>query len=189
MIRLRSHDWVNPKITKSHRAKGKNMTKAELYSVTTAAVIAYAEAQGFDVETIDGLKNILEDNLAPKSGGAAVNLDEVTRKDEDGNIVELQCATSKVFLPATLEFFYEDKSENPKIVNAQGEPLKRLSRQAEAVGKRFIKTQRATIQAITDDILEAEDMEKIEELKVQLVAAKTAKPDYSTVSPVLSEDD
>jgi len=160
-------------------------TKTEIYNTTRDAVAEFVETNGLGEDIGSGLAAILEDNLAPKSGGAAVNLDEVTKRDEDGNIVELLCATSKVWLPATLEFFYEDKSESPKIVNVDGEALKRLSRQAESVGKRFIKTQRATIQAITDDILEAEDMETVEKLKVQLAAAKEAKPDYSVVTAEL----
>jgi len=164
-------------------------TKTEIFNTVSEAVKTFVETNGLGDEVATGLATILEENLAPKSGGASVNLDDVTTKDEDGNIVELMCATSKVMLPATLEFFYEDKSENAKIINEAGEALKRLSRQAESVGKKFIKTQRATIQAITDDILEAEDMEAVEELKIQLASAKEAKPDYSVVSPVLPESD
>ena len=158
------------------------MTKLELFNTVTGAVAAFAEEAGLDADLTSKLQGIISDNLAPKSGGGSVNLDEVTKRDEDGNFTEILCATSKVWLPATLDFFYEDKSDAPKITDAEGNGLKRLSRQAESIGKKFIKENRATIQAITDDILEAEDMGQVEELKTLLVDAKAAKPDYSVVS-------
>ncbi len=158
------------------------MTKTEIYENVTTAV----EALGLSDEVMGELTVIIDENLKPKSGGGSVDLSEVT-VEEDGVITEILCATSKVWLPATAEFFYEDKSENAKIIGSDGAPLKRLSRQAESVGKKFIKANRATIQAITDDILEAEDMSAIEGLKTQLLEAKAAKPDYSVVTAELPE--
>jgi len=157
------------------------MTKTEIYSNVTTAI----EELGLSEEVFNALTVIIDDNLKPKSGGGSVDLSEVTKVDADGTIVELLCATSKVWLPATLDFFYEDKSENAKIIGEDGGSLKRLSRQAESVGKKFIKTQRATIQALTDDILEVEDLSELGDLKVLLAEAKNAKPDYSVVTAEL----
>ena len=52
----------------------------------------------------------LTDMLGPKTPGASVNIEDVVKRDASGFITELQCAVAGVFLPATLEYFYEDKS-------------------------------------------------------------------------------
>ena len=159
-------------------AKGNIMTKAELFGNVTEAVTAH-----FDGEMPEGLGEVLSAHLAPKvGGGSAVNLDEVTRKDDEGNITEILCSTSGAWLPANAETFYEDKSENPRIVGTDGLGLKRQSKAAEKVAKEFNKVKRATIAALTDDILASEDLGEINELKVQLIAAKDSKPDFSEVA-------
>jgi len=110
-------------------------TKKEIFTMVTTAVAALCTTHKTPTKFNDELQAILAANLEPKAGGATVNLDEVTRKDKDGNIVEIQCSVSGAWLPATKEFFYEDKAG--KGING----LKRLSRQAESIRKHFIKVQ------------------------------------------------
>ena len=153
------------------------MTKSELYANVTEAVTAH-----FDGEMPKGLDAVLSAHLAPKvGGGSAVNLDEVTRKDEDGVITEILCSTSGAWLPANADTFYEDKSETPRIVGMDGKGLKRQSKAAEKLAKEFNKAKRATVAALTDDILDSDDLSEINELKEQLRAAKDGKPDFSEV--------
>jgi len=86
------------------------MKKSEIYANVVEAV---REILGEN----EAVEAVLKDHLAPKAGGgSAVNLDEVTRKDEDGVITEILCSTSGVWLPATVENFYEDKSETQELL-------------------------------------------------------------------------
>jgi len=145
-------------------------TKKEIYEAVTLAVAAL----GLDEDTNVSLTAIFDEHLAPKSGGASVNIDEVTRKDGDGNIVEILCSVSGVWLPATEEFFYADKSG--KGING----LKRVSKQGESVRKKHNKAISASEKAIMQDIIDGaidatEAKEKLEELKA-------SKPDYSSVT-------
>lgn len=158
-------------------------TKKEIFETTTEAVTALCKQHNVNGKVIEGITAILTENLAPKAGGASVNIDEVTKKDENGNITEIMCSVSGKFLPATKDFFYEDKAG--KGING----LKRLSRQAESIRKSFIKTLAATEKAIMADVLDGKMTP--EAGKARLAKAKEAKPDYSTISTELpkSEDD
>lgn len=162
------------------------MTKKELHLTTVAAVVAYLEANKLQAHS-EKLTAILDEHLKPKSGGATVNIEEVVKRNADGKITQVQCVLSNKWLPATTEFFYEDKSEKPRIVNAEGIGLKRVSKQAESIKKHFTRSNKASIDALTDDILsldvtKPEDQKTIAKLKADLVALKAAKPDYSKVS-------
>ena len=123
------------------------------------------------------LTKAIEELLAPKAGGATINIDEVTKKDANGKITDIMCSVSGKFLPATKEFFYEDK-EGKGIAG-----LKRLSRQAESIRKTFTKTLNASEKAIMADVIEG--AMKPEEAKSKLATLKAKKPDYSSVVRVL----
>lgn len=127
------------------------------------------------------LKEALRVILEPKSAGASVNLDEVTRKDANGNITEIMCSVSGVFLPATAEFFYEEKAEG-KGING----LKRLSRQAEAIRKTHIRNVSVSEKAIVQDILDGAISN--EEGKAKIEALRASKPDFSSVSATPVEE-
>jgi hypothetical protein len=123
------------------------------------------------------LTKAIEDLLAPKAGGATVNIDEVTKKDSAGKITDILCSVSGKFLPATKDFFYEDK--DGKGING----LKRLSRQAESIRKSYTKVTSASEKAIMTDVIEG--TLKPEEAKAKLAKIQANKPDYSTVVRVL----
>ena len=160
-------------------------TKKEIFETVTAATTALCEQFGTDAEFNAELNAILTKNLAPKNGGVSLNIDEVTHKDEDGNITEIMCSVSGVFLPATKEFFYEDKTGKSPLIGLDGVPLKRLSRQAESIRKAFIKSVSATEKAVMTDVLDGRLTP--EEAKEKIAEVKAAKPDYSAVSAELPE--
>lgn len=157
-------------------------TKQEIFDAVTAEVGKLLEDAKVTNKVKEGLTEIFEAHLKPKAAGATVNIDEVTHKDADGNITEIMCSLSGVFLPATKEFFYEDKSG--KGING----LKRLSRQAEGVRKKHIKLVTTTERAVLADVLDGKMSP--EEGKVKIAEIRALKPDYSTVSatPVVEED-
>lgn len=154
-------------------------TKREIFDTVTAAVATLCATHKTPAKFNEGLNSILASNLEPKAGGASVNIEEVT-KSKDGKIVEIQCSVSGVFLPATPEFFYEDKSG--KGING----LKRLSRQAESIRKAYIKTRGASEKAIMVDVLDGKITP--EAGKARLEKAKAIKPDYSKVTAELPKE-
>jgi len=164
------------------------MTKKELHLAVLGSVVAFLEDNKVNSKIVEGIKDILDTHLAPKNGGKTVDLSTVVRKDDEGHITEIQCSLSGVWLPADINHFYEDKSTKPAIVGFGGVGLKRLSRQAEAVAKKFKGIQKASIVAITDDILAldmtAENAPKAKALKSTLEKEKAKKPDFSSVRPL-----
>jgi hypothetical protein len=161
-------------------------TKKEIFETVTTSVSALCDEHKVANKFREKLMDILTANLAPKASGASINLDEVTKKDEAGNITEIQCSVSGVFLPATKEFFYEDKA-GKGIVGLDGTHLKRLSRQAESIRKQHIKTLAATEKAIMADVLDGAMTP--EEGKAELEKVKAIKPDYSSVTAELPQED
>lgn len=152
------------------------MKKADLQNLVVTEVTKFAAAKKLNKEQTEGIIEILNTYLAPKQAGAVINLDEVTKKDAAGKITHLLCNLSGKFLPATKEFFYEDKTG--KGVGGTG--LKRLSRQAEAIRKAFLKVQVASEKAITADLVDGKISR--EDAKKKLDALRTQKPDFSAVS-------
>ena len=124
--------------------------------------------------------------LEPKSGGSSVDLSTVTKVDDKGQVTEIQCSLSGVWLPATSEFFYEDKS-GKGIKGLDGSMLKRVSKQGEAIRKQHTKALAATEKAIMTDVLDGNL--KPEEGKAKLEKAKAIKPDYSKVTRNLPKED
>lgn len=153
--------------------------KSEVLASVLAAVAVFGKENKLTKEQTEGLNNLLNDLLAPKSAGLSVNLDEITKKDANGKITHIMCSLSGKFLPATLDFFYEDKTG--KGVGGTG--LKRLSRQAEAIRKQFTKQITASEHAIMADTVD----KKItpEDARKKLEALRASKPDYSKVSDKL----
>lgn len=149
-------------------------SKKELFEAVESQVVELCTTHNTSKKFNEALMAIISANLEPKAGGASVNIDEVTKKDANGNIVEIQCAVSGVFLPATAEYFYEDKGG--KGING----LKRLSRQAEAIRKQHTKVLTTTEKAIMADVLDG--TLSPEDAKAKVDAARALKPDYSSVS-------
>jgi len=148
-------------------------SKKEVFETVSKAVVDLCATHKTPEKFNKALGDILTANLAPKSGGMSVNLDEVT-KTENGKVTQILCSVSGKWLPATKEYFYEEKAEG-KGING----LKRLSRQAESIRKQHIKTISATEKAIMADVLDGKLTP--EAGKAQLEKVKAKAPDYSSV--------
>jgi len=146
-------------------------TKKEIHATVTNEVAALCTAEGVDESTVEKLMAILDTNLAPKTGGATIKIEDVYNEEDD----TLLCSVSGVWLPATEEYFYAEKAEGKGIKG-----LKRVSKQAESIRKAAVKVLNATEKAIMADVLGGEMSP--EDGKEALEAAKAVKPDYSSVS-------
>jgi hypothetical protein len=142
-------------------------------SEVLALVLEACAAHNAKAPLVEAITEILK----PKTAGASINLDEVTQKDSNGDVTHIMCALSGKFLPATAEFFYEDK--DGKGING----LKRLSRQGEAIRKSHARNIAISEKAIVSDILDG--VISNEDGKAKIEALRASKPDYSTVSDVL----
>lgn len=158
------------------------MKKVELVS-TVVAALAEVMKDRVKQPIQDEINAKLEELLGPKSPGAVVDLESVVKRDASGFITEVQCAVSGVFLPATLEYFYEDKSGKSTITDANGVALRRLSRQAEGIRKVFIKVQATSEKAILEDALSG--VLPQEEAQAKLKEIRESKPDYSKVGIIV----
>lgn len=158
------------------------MKKVELVSTVVAALAVIMDNK-VKVTIQDEINAKLAELLGPKSPGASVNIEDVVKRDASGYVTELLCAVSNKFLPATLEYFYEDKSGKSQFTDANGVALRRLSRQAEGIRKVFTKQVSASEKAILEDALngaitQGEGQAKLAELRV-------TTPDYSTVGIIV----
>lgn len=160
------------------------MKKSELVTTVVAALAVILDGK-VKPQIVDEVNAKVEELLGPKSPGAIVDTESVVKRDAEGKIVELQCAVSGVFLPATLDYFYEDKSGKSVFVDADGVALRRLSRQAEGIRKTFIKVNTASEKAVLEDALSGAITQ--EDGQARLVALRAAKPDYSTVGLIVPE--
>jgi len=160
------------------------MKKSELVTTVVAALAVILDGK-VKPQIIDEVNAKVEELLGPKSPGAVVDIESVIKRDEGGKIVELQCAVSGVFLPATLDYFYEDKSGKSVFVDADGVALRRLSRQAESIRKIFIKMNTASEKAALEDALSGVITK--EEGQAKLTELRAAKPDYSKVGLIVPE--
>lgn len=148
-----------------------------------ADIFAKAMSLCTEHKASDKLVAGLTDLLKPKTAGQHVDLDTVTKKDSNGKVVELQCSVSGKFLPATTEFFYEEKAEGKGIKGIDGVALRRLSRQAESIRKDFTRAKVASQNAITADVLAKKI--SVDEGARKIEALNASKPDFSKVSKVL----
>lgn len=152
--------------------------KSELYAEVSGSVTKLLSANDVSEAIIAEVQKAIDASLKPGVFGArSVNIEDVVKRDSDGEITEILCNVSGVWLPASVEYFYEDLSGKSKIV-VDGVALKRLSRQAEGVRKKFIAQQAKASQAITTKVLNGEI--SAEEGKRQL-AELPEKPDFSEV--------
>jgi hypothetical protein len=145
------------------------MTKKELYTKSVEIMDKY----GINAECRAELVELLE----PKKGGvSSINIEEITETDANGNITSIKCALCDMFLPATLEYFYEDKDS--KIVNAEGIGLNRKSRQDKQIKREAERTYKASKEAIVTDLLDGNISQ--EEAK-SAIDGLSVEPDYSTI--------
>jgi len=145
-------------------------TKTELW----ASALEVLTTNNIAEDIVESLRSILE----PKKGGAHVDVDSAVERDEDGTIVAMLCSLSGVSLPATADYFYEDK----KGEGFGGTGLKRLSIQAEKARKEHGKQIKASKDAIKDDLYAGEiDVATAKQMEADLPGV-----DYSTVG-ILAE--
>ena len=154
-------------------------SKKELYAEVSNNVIGLLKANKVNDKLLEEVQKAIDASLKPGVFGAnAVDINTVTKKDGSGKIVEIQCNVSGKWLPASVDYFYEDLSGKSKIV-VDGVALKRLSRQAEAIRKKFIaaqakESQKITAQVLNEEISNAEGKQLLADLAAQ-------KPDFSEV--------
>ena len=113
---------------------------------------------------------------------SVINLDEVRKVDAQGNVTELKCSVSGVWLPATEEYFYVDKKNGKNSKNFNG--LLRRSRQAERIYKAYIKTVKDAKAKIWSDF----EANKIDAAKAKdLMKSIPTAPDYSKVTRSIAQ--
>lgn len=150
------------------------MTKAELYkTLVTEVGTVLAEAK-VNEEVVTRVNGILSTYVEPKKGGAAFDLDKVTRKDKEGNITHILDVSGVAFLPATLDNFYEAKNGGIQVGEKS---LKRQSRLGEKLRKEQEKTTKASEKAIMQDVLDGKMRPEVAKKKIEELKAKTI--DYS----------
>jgi len=157
------------------------MKKADLFKAVTEEVTGILDHAKVAQPVKENVLGVLTKYLEPKKGGARVNIEDVVKRDKDGNITHILDASGVAFLPATIENFYEAK--NGGIEVAEGLRLKRLSRLGEKLRKESEKVIRTSEKAIMEDVLNGkitpeEGKAKLEEIK------ETNKPDYSKLLEV-----
>jgi len=154
-------------------------SKKELYAEVSNNVIGLLKANKVNDKLLEEVQKAIDASLKPGVFGAnAVDINTVTKKDGSGKIVEIQCNVSGKWLPASVDYFYEDLSGKSKIV-VDGVALKRLSRQAEGIRKKFIAAQAKESQKITTQIIDGEISR--EEGKALLEQLATKQPDFSSI--------
>lgn len=114
--------------------------------------------------------------LEPKKGGVATDLSEVVEFNDAGQAVRIKCSLSGVWFDANQENFYNDK--NSKVIDVEGNGLSRHSKAAYAIKNDFVKTVKASKDAITADVMN--EVISVAEGKEQMAALPT-EPDYSTL--------
>ena len=154
-------------------------SKSELYKEVSENLKKLLTANKVSDAIIAEVQKAIDASLKPGTfGGNSVDLSKVTKKDGSGKITEIQCNVSGKWLPASVDYFYEDLSGKSKIV-VDGVALKRLSRQAEAVRKKFQQNQIKEEQKVTQEAIDG----KIDAptLAKKIRAIREAKPDFSSV--------
>ncbi len=149
-------------------------SKAEILNTVTEILTAGA--------VDDAIIMSVAEVLRPKAGGKVIDLSEVTQLDELGELENILCSISGVWLPATEEYFYADKAA--KEGNGLNS-LKRISKQGESIKKAFTKAMRASEKGIMADFTSG-DLDP-EEAKQMLAELATQSPDYSSVGLIVEE--
>lgn len=145
-------------------------TKKDILAAALVICVAHKASEKLTAE--------LTELLAPKSGGATIVVEDVYNAEEG----TLLCSVSDVWLPATVDFFYEDKSGKSPFNG-----LRRLSRQAESIRKTHTKVTKASEAAIMNDVLDGHV--SIEDANPQIAELKASKPDFSGVTVELPADE
>lgn len=152
------------------------MKKSEIYE----KVQAICAAHNLPADVVAQLNELLE----PKNAGRSFNWDDIVRKDDNGNVVEMQCALSGVWLPADSLHFYASR-DGKGVVGTDGVLLQKVSKQGENARKAYQKAYNASKNALMDDVLNG--VISNEEAKAKLEELNASGPDYSVVKPLTGE--
>ena len=152
------------------------MKKSEIYE----KVQAICAAHNLPADVVAQLNELLE----PKNAGRSFNWDDIVRKDENGNVVEIQCSLSGVWLPADSIHFYASR-DGKGVMGTDGVILQKVSKQGENARKAYQKAYNASKNALMDDVLNG--VISNEEAKAKLEELNAQGPDYSVVHPLTGE--
>lgn len=130
-------------------------------------VLNVLESHNVSKKAIEAVKEL----MTPKKG-IPLDLDEVTKKDSAGNITEIKCSLSGVFLPATDDYFY--KKEGTTL------GYDRNSKQATKLKSDHAKKVAATKSNVFNDVLAGQVSP--EEAKRLVKEAEASTVDYSSVA-------
>lgn len=154
-------------------------SKKEMYTEVSNLVSQILVGNNVKAAVCQEVQKAIDLVLKPGTFGAKTDVESVVKRDADGNIVELMCSVAKVFLPASLDYFYEDKTGKSQFIGIDGKPLKRLSKQAEAVRKKHIAEQNKALNAINQALYAGEI--DVETAKVKKAEIEAIPYDFSKV--------
>lgn len=152
------------------------MKKSEVFE----RVQAICAAHNLPAEVVAQLNELLE----PKNAGRNFDWDSIVHKDENGNVIEMQCSLSGVWLPADSLHFYASR-DGKGVMGTDGVLLQKVSKQGENARKAYQKAYNASKNALMDDVLNG--VISNEEAKAKLEELNASGPDYSVVKPLTGE--
>lgn len=150
-------------------------SKKEMYAEVSELVARVLSANSVDAGVQEQVQQAIDHVLKPGVFGSKTDIESVVKRDGEGNIVELKCSLSGVFLPATPEYFYEDKSGK-----SQFNGLKRLSKKAEKARKQHAAAVAKAMNKINQSLYAGAI--DVETAKAEIAAVQATKPDFSTVT-------
>jgi len=151
------------------------MKKSELYSKIKKEI---EKVLNYDEAAKNAVLNIIDKYLKPKKGGLTIDLETIVKRDKNGNITHIKDILSGIFLPATIENFYEAK-DGSGIEVKEGLRLKRLSRHSERIRKKHKQNIKKEVDKIMEEVLEGKITS--EEAKLKIEKIRSQKIDYSEI--------
>jgi len=129
----------------------------------------------------DELRTALTNLLAPKNGGKTLNIEEVTKVNEEGDVIAILDSVTGLWLPADEETFYVDKSG--KGIPVGDIFLKRTSKLGYSIVSKHKKAMAASKEAIFNDVLSGDITPDEGSALVEELEAST--PDFSELEEMV----
>lgn len=159
------------------------MKKSEMLELVTAssvAIVSILEKNGLSKTVLGEVKvelDKIKELVEPKTGGVAVDVNEVANFDADGNVTALLCSLSKRWLPV-----YDAEGNENFYTDAKSDKFggfKRLSKAAESIRQKHAKAVKATEASVLADLLNPEV--SLTEAEAKEILEKSKIVDYSSV--------
>jgi hypothetical protein len=159
------------------------MKKSDMLELVTGAIagaVAILNENGISKAIVAGVKDELSkivELVTPKTGGVAMDVNEVANFDSEGNVTAILCSLSKRWLPV-----YDAEGNENFYTDAKSEKFggfKRLSKAAESIRQKHSKALKATEAAVLADLLNPEVALNETEAKSKIEAAKVI--DYTVI--------